>query len=264
MARKVLVRLVDDLDGLPSDDVSTVTFALDQVTYQIDLSKTNADRLRDRLAGFIGAARRTGGRVSRGATGTRSASAAGAAEAPAVREWARQQGHTLSDRGRIPASIVADYRAAQEGGARNGTVTSIRAKSARPKATPVAGHVKTAAAAKSGPAKATATAAPKRGKAAAGTAPATAPAAKPAAKSPRTVSRAAASKPAAGKSAVSKSAKAAAPAKATAKKATPAKATAESATPAKATRTAKSAGRSAAARSPKPTPRRAAAGKTRG
>jgi hypothetical protein len=30
----------------------------------------------------------------------------------AIREWARAHGHTVSDRGRIPAKIIADYEAA--------------------------------------------------------------------------------------------------------------------------------------------------------
>jgi len=41
------VRLVDDLDGLPSEGVATVTFSLDGVTYSIDLNQANASKLRD-------------------------------------------------------------------------------------------------------------------------------------------------------------------------------------------------------------------------
>ena len=40
MAQKVIVELVDDLDGTVSEDISTVTFALDGVSYEIDLLKT--------------------------------------------------------------------------------------------------------------------------------------------------------------------------------------------------------------------------------
>jgi hypothetical protein len=114
MARKVLVRLVDDLDGLPSEGVATVTFSLDRVTYQIDLNESNASKLRDGLAGFIAAARRTGGRVKRGAAGGRAA----ANDGPMIREWARKQGHQLAERGRIPSHIVDEYRTATGNGAR--------------------------------------------------------------------------------------------------------------------------------------------------
>src|SRR5436309_2669750 len=111
MARKVLVRLVDDLDGLPSEDVSTVTFALDRVEYQIDLSEANANKLRDTLSTFVSAARRTGGRIKRGAGSRTAESRSG--NASEVREWARSQGHELADRGRIPAHIVAEFEAAK-------------------------------------------------------------------------------------------------------------------------------------------------------
>lgn len=119
MARKVLVRLVDDLDGMPSDDVGTVTFSLDRVTYQIDLNAANASKLRDGLAEFIAAARRTGGRVKRGA-GARAGGAGN--DGPAIREWARAQGHQLAERGRIPSHIVDAFRAS--GGRVKATATA--------------------------------------------------------------------------------------------------------------------------------------------
>jgi Lsr2 len=59
MAQKVLVQLVDDLDGTSSQDVSTVLFGLDGVSYEIDLSDANAERLRDGLQEFVDSARRT-------------------------------------------------------------------------------------------------------------------------------------------------------------------------------------------------------------
>jgi hypothetical protein len=190
MARKVLVRLVDDLDDMPGDDVSTVTFALDGATYQIDLSTANAERLRELLGVYVDAGRRTGGRRSRSA-GPRSAAAAGPAEAPAVREWARAQGHQLSDRGRIPAGIVADYRAAKNGDAEPAAKPARATTPAR-----AARTAKTAAAAKSAPPKATATTTPGRARAAAKPA---AKAAKPAAKTTTAAktAKAAAAKPAA-------------------------------------------------------------------
>jgi hypothetical protein len=135
MARKVLVRLVDDLDGLPSEGVATVTFSLDGVTYQIDLNETNASKLRDGLADFISAARRTGGRMKRGsAAGGRAASAN---DGPAIREWAREQGHELAERGRIPSHIVDAFHAANRGG-RAKNVARVPAKAAAATKTAVA------------------------------------------------------------------------------------------------------------------------------
>jgi hypothetical protein len=185
MARKVLVRLVDDLDGLPSEGVATVTFSLDGVTYQIDLNEANASKLRDGLADFISAARRTGGRMKRGsAVGGRAASAN---DGPAIREWAREQGHELAERGRIPSHIVDAFHAANRGG-RTKNVGRVPAKAAAavktavPKATAAAGKSTRTSGARPATRAAKAPATKSRGTAAKTSAAAKSTAAKPAAK----------------------------------------------------------------------------------
>jgi hypothetical protein len=113
VARKTIVALVDDVDGEEADE--TVSFALDGATYEIDLSGKNASRLRKELAPFVGSGRRTGGRARRGPTGSAPAprtSRSSAVSSQQVREWARANGHTLSDRGRIAADVVRAYDAA--------------------------------------------------------------------------------------------------------------------------------------------------------
>jgi len=104
MAQRVQVLLVDDING--AEAAETVLFSLDGVSYEIDLTTGNAKKLRDDLAGWVGHARRSGGRKS-----SRRAGAAGArrADLGAVREWARNNGHKVSDRGRISADILAAY-----------------------------------------------------------------------------------------------------------------------------------------------------------
>jgi hypothetical protein len=109
MAQRVQILLEDDFDGSPADE--TVTFGLDGVTYEIDLSADNAAKLRDVLAPYVGHGRRSGGRKSapaaaRGPSRTRSGATK---DLSAVREWARQNGHKVSDRGRISAEIQAAY-----------------------------------------------------------------------------------------------------------------------------------------------------------
>jgi hypothetical protein len=101
MAQKVHVLLVDDLDGSSEAD-ETVSFALDGVSYEIDLTAANAAKLRDALAPWTGHARRAGGRRSSGRP-------AGRKNVQAVREWARANGHKVSDRGRIPSEVQAAY-----------------------------------------------------------------------------------------------------------------------------------------------------------
>lgn len=107
MAQRVQVLLVDDIDNTDADE--TVTFALDGVSYEIDLNNANAAKLRDALAPWVGHARRSGGRKS---TGRSSGSGGGGArrkDVSAVREWARENGHEVSERGRIPAAVQEAY-----------------------------------------------------------------------------------------------------------------------------------------------------------
>lgn len=114
MAKKTQVILIDDLDQGQADE--TVTFGLDGSTYEIDLSSKNAAALRDALAGYVGAAHRlarTGvrsGAVSGGRG--RGTATADREQTQAIRAWARRNGHTVSDRGRIPGTIVEAYHAA--------------------------------------------------------------------------------------------------------------------------------------------------------
>jgi hypothetical protein len=116
MAQKVTVQLVDDLDGTAAEDISTVTFGLDGAAYEIDLTANNAAKLRNRLGNFVEAARRTGGRVKRGTSPMAAAPAANREHTKAIRDWARQNGYELSDRGRIPANVIEAFEAAHAGG----------------------------------------------------------------------------------------------------------------------------------------------------
>lgn len=120
MAQQVVVELVDDLDGRLSDDVSTVTFGLDGVEYEIDLAEANAIRLRAALADYVAAARRTGGRVKRGTPASRPGARvpANREQTKAVREWARKNGYELAERGRIPGTVIAAYEQAQAASAK--------------------------------------------------------------------------------------------------------------------------------------------------
>lgn len=117
MAQQVQVILLDDIDGGEADE--TLSFSLDGVAYEIDLSTSNAEKLRGAFALYVGSARRVGGRSqSRGRRGGASPAAAsrggegGSGDVAAIREWARSNGHTVNDRGRIAASVREAYEAA--------------------------------------------------------------------------------------------------------------------------------------------------------
>lgn len=113
MAQKIVVELVDDPDGTSGDDIETMTFGLDGVSYDIDLNQDNADQLRKALADYIAAGRRVGGRAKRGGAAT---TAGGNGQAQVIREWAKQHGHEVSERGRIAASVIEAYEAAMSKG----------------------------------------------------------------------------------------------------------------------------------------------------
>jgi len=114
MARKVQVILSDDLDeNVPADE--TVSFALDGTNYEIDLSDSNAREMRDALSRYVQAARKVGRASGRASGGGRSRATGGRMDreqAGAIRDWARKNGHQVSDRGRIPASVVEAYESA--------------------------------------------------------------------------------------------------------------------------------------------------------
>jgi Lsr2 len=112
------VKLVDDIDG--SDATRTVSFGLDGRVYEIDLSDANAAVLRDSLAAFIAAARKSGGSAAAGRNRAPKMTAiSGPRPQPldpeqtgAIRAWARQNGHQVSDRGRIAKTVVEAFHAA--------------------------------------------------------------------------------------------------------------------------------------------------------
>ena len=121
MARQQKVDTVftDDLTGdvLTEDEVQTVTFAVDGTTYEIDLSQKNASSLRNDFAAWVEHARTvprpksTGRSTRRTPTGTQRPPA-DRKQSTNIREWAQANGHTVSERGRIPGVVVDAYNAA--------------------------------------------------------------------------------------------------------------------------------------------------------
>lgn len=113
MAKETITRLIDDLDKSEADE--TVKFGLDGVQYEIDLSAKNASKLREALRPYVEAGTKIGkvtSTVSRvSPSRRRSSQAADREQNRAIRQWARSQGKEISDRGRIPEEIVAEYHA---------------------------------------------------------------------------------------------------------------------------------------------------------
>ena len=110
MAQKVTVALEDDLTGGPAAE--TVRFAFGGTEYEIDLSAKNAAAFRKQLGPYVEHARKAG-RVQARRGGRTVASRQRSGD---IRAWAKQHGLAVSERGRIPASVVEQYQAA--GGSR--------------------------------------------------------------------------------------------------------------------------------------------------
>ena len=109
MAQKVNIVLVDDLDGSEADE--TVKFGLDGADYEIDLTSEHAEELREKLAAYVGHARKAEG-SGRRRPAAKAASAASGPSAAEVREWARENGWEVPDRGRVAADVREAYDAA--------------------------------------------------------------------------------------------------------------------------------------------------------
>ncbi|GAA1970681.1 Lsr2 family protein [Microbacterium deminutum] len=112
-------QLVDDLDGtiLEIGSGETVLFSLDGVAYEIDLTEENAGALRAALAPFVAAGRsisssRASSSASGGGSSARRRRRPGQQDYSAVRAWAKDNGYQVSERGRVPASVLEAYEAA--------------------------------------------------------------------------------------------------------------------------------------------------------
>lgn len=108
MAKQTLVQIVDDLDGtvVNEGEGETISFALRGVEYEIDLKNANVDKFDKALAKYVEVATRVGGRkrtkVATGRGGDKS-------QMQAIRQWARENGWEVSDRGRIPQDVVEAF-----------------------------------------------------------------------------------------------------------------------------------------------------------
>src|SRR5690348_9587475 len=108
MAQKVTVALEDDLAGGPADE--RVRFAFEGTEYEIDLNAENAAAFRKALVPYVEHARMAGR-----AQGRAGRTAASRPRSGDVRAWAKQHGLAVSERGRIPASVMEQFQAAGRG-----------------------------------------------------------------------------------------------------------------------------------------------------
>lgn len=102
MARREITQYFDDLDQTPlsEDELHVVRFSLNGTDYVLDLSEKNATKFLELLEPYL--------KVARTAPVDQLANVNPAD----IRRWAQANGHPIANRGKIPFSIIEQYRAA--------------------------------------------------------------------------------------------------------------------------------------------------------
>jgi hypothetical protein len=109
VAQKVSVTFACDYDSkeIPNGEQMTRSFSLDGRDYEIDLCEKHSQKFDEVVKRFSDRARKVStkmGRTKRRTTAHRRRSAE-------IRSWAKRSGMEVSERGRIPAQVIAKYEA---------------------------------------------------------------------------------------------------------------------------------------------------------
>lgn len=116
MARQEVTIVFDDLDGTQGEDVAEVVFGWRSSIYAIDLAEANTKRFAEAIGPFLDKARKVGPlRLNHLQASNRRSIPPVKTDRErnqAIRDWAREQGHEISNRGRIPAEIVEEFEQA--------------------------------------------------------------------------------------------------------------------------------------------------------
>jgi hypothetical protein len=109
MAQKVQIMLLCDLDGGEVDAEETLQFSLGNTTYEVDVCAKHAQQLREGLEPFVEHGRKVGATAS---SRRPQRTAGNRQETADIRAWAKDRGIHINGRGRIPATVVKEYKAA--------------------------------------------------------------------------------------------------------------------------------------------------------
>lgn len=127
MARITQVVVTCDMEDGEVSASDSVSFTYGGRTYTLDLCEKHLEEVRSTLeafahaghsAGRVARARRKAAGAGRSARSGRQAAASRGQSQAEIREWAREQGYAVGDRGRIPGEIRAAYEAAVGKGGR--------------------------------------------------------------------------------------------------------------------------------------------------
>lgn len=110
MGQKVRIERFSDLSGesLPDGEGETIVYSVYGKAYEIDLTAQEAADFHRTLDPFIAVSRRV-----KGGEGKKNRSTADRQKLSDIRDWARNQGYEVSERGRISQEILEAFEAAQ-------------------------------------------------------------------------------------------------------------------------------------------------------
>ena len=111
MAQRVVTLLIDDLTGEESEDVTNVRFSVAGAEFEIDLNDKHHGEFMEALAPYMKSGRRVKAQQERRRR-LCAVLTAGGEDTARIREWAKEQGYEVNDRGRVPASIREAYEKA--------------------------------------------------------------------------------------------------------------------------------------------------------
>jgi Lsr2 len=110
MAQKITVQVECDVPEAHKGDVETVSFGYYGDTYELDLCSKHRAPLDKLMNALVPLSRRV--TISGRRAGAKSRRTAGArVQSTAIRAWAHDNGIKVSERGRIPASVIAQFNA---------------------------------------------------------------------------------------------------------------------------------------------------------
>jgi hypothetical protein len=111
MAKETITIVRDDLDG--SEGASSYKFGWGNDQYEIDLTDKNAKELQDFLGKYIEKAAKVTARLPRQASTSSTRSGSNKEELQKIRQWAKDNGYDVSERGRVAQNIQDAYHAAR-------------------------------------------------------------------------------------------------------------------------------------------------------
>lgn len=101
----VLNLMVDDLDSTVIENVETFSFSFNGTAYLVDLGKTNAEAMFLAFEPYITVARKDEIKKTSAAPAAKGSTR----DTKPIREWAKANGHTVGEKGRIAAGIEKAY-----------------------------------------------------------------------------------------------------------------------------------------------------------